>query len=64
MIIEHTGDYIIATDGIGYSIKNVTTRKEVYLQGDDATALHEALDKMLTSQHINTICSQYDEVMT
>lgn len=63
MIIENTGTYMIAADQIGFAIKNVGNRKEVYLQGDDATALREALDKPLTPAQVNAICSEYDEIM-
>ena len=64
MIIENTGNYMIATDGLGYSIKHVGNRKEVYLQGEDATKLREDLDKMLTDKQIDAICCDYDNVMT
>lgn len=64
MLVEHTGNYMIATDGIGYAIKNVGSRKEVYLQGDDAVALRNFLDQMLTKEQIDTYCSEYDPVMT
>ena len=64
MIIELTDRYMIATDGLGYAIKNVGNRKEVYLQGDDANRLRDELEKMHTDETIDAICSEYDKVMT
>lgn len=62
--LEYSGDqYDYSFDGIGLTIKNLRTGKDVYLQGEEGSRLYDELEEVDDPGTVQYMLSQYEEVM-
>ena len=62
--LEYTGDqYDYNFDGLGLTIKNLRTGKDVFIQGEEGSKLYDELEEIEDPGTVQYMLSQYEDVM-